>query len=114
MAVLCSNVFGQSDSTQYENGLPVTNDDTVRNFPSTDYYPFEKFRKLDVAELPKKVAHALKHESQYNGWERGNIYFDVNTQLYLIQIPRNEDAYVYGVNADGKSVSFDIYKRSPE
>lgn len=111
-AFVCSfPVAAQQDSTEYAYGIPVTEDDTATNFPSTDFYPPRNLKKLIPPELPRRVLKALTHEFQYKGWERGELFYDRNTENYLVQIPRNNDIYVYTLSAEGKPVSVDVYRK---
>ncbi len=104
-------VFAQEDSTEYEYGLPVTEDDTARNFPSVDLYPPANLKRLIPPQLPRRVLRALTRESQYKGWETGELYYDRNTDRYLIQIPRDDDMYVYTLSPEGKPVAINVYRK---
>jgi hypothetical protein len=112
--ILCTSVSltqAQRDSTRYEYGLPVTEDDTATDFPSTDLYPPTNYQQLNAAQLPRRVLRALRKQHQYRGWEQGVLYFDHNTKIYLVEVPRGNDNYVFGLNENGKPVSVDIYTR---
>jgi hypothetical protein len=112
--LLCSSacvLIAQTDSTRYEYGLPVTEDDTATDFPSTDLYPPTNYREVNVTDLPGRVRKALTKQDQYRGWEKGLLYFDQNTKIYFVEVPRGDDVHVFGLSKSGKPVSFDIYTR---
>jgi hypothetical protein len=104
-------VFAQEDSTKYEYGLPVTEDDTATNFPSADFYPPRNLKKLIAPELPRRVLKTLTRELQYRGWEKGELLYDGNADTYLIEIPRGSDAYRYTLSPEGKPLSIDVYRK---
>jgi hypothetical protein len=80
--LVCTSVsltLAQRDSTRYEYGLPVTEDDTATDFPSTDLYPPKNYQQLNAAQLPRRVLKALRKQHQYRGWEQGG-YILIRTQ----------------------------------
>jgi hypothetical protein len=107
---LCPALMAQADSTRFEYGLPVTDDDTAKNFPSADIYPLKSYQRLNATQLPKKVLKALRRK-EYKGWQQGDLYFDRNTEIYIVEVPRDKDVYVFGLSEEGKPVSLDIYTR---
>jgi hypothetical protein len=111
LMTFCYLANAQDDSTRYEWGLPVTNDDTAKSFPAQDFYPPQKLKSMVPALLPKRVLKALTKEQQYRGWETGELYYDENTGYYVIHIPRGNNIHVFGLDRRGKPVSISIYAR---
>ena len=103
--------IAQTDSTEYEYGLPVTDDDTAINFPSTDFFPPENLKALIPPQLPRRVLRALTKEFQYRGWEQGKLFLDKNTGNYIIEVPRGDETHIFGLTPSGKPVSFNVYTR---
>jgi hypothetical protein len=100
--------FSQSDSTQYINGLPVNEDDTVQNFPQGDRYPHNHYRKVNASDLPGKLKTALDKNEAFRGWEQSAVYFDDNNDLYYIRVRSGADLKVIGVNKRGKAVNYNV------
>lgn len=102
----------QNDSTtQYIQGIPVTDDDTVQNFPREDVYPINKLIVIPDDQLPGKLRKALNKDSQYEGWNKMPVYFDKNTSLYIVQVGEGLDVKRYGFNKNGKPVTFSEYTK---
>jgi len=109
-ALICScggaNVFAQSDSTRYINGLPVSEDDTVQQFPRNDLGPSNKLIPLTAKQLPPSVLEALEEKAQYQGWQDSTVYFEKNTGLYIVPVKYEEGVKIFGLNENGKPVTF--------
>ena len=104
--------FGQNDSTRYINGLPVSEDDTARTFPQRDIGPKEAIVAVPHASLPADLSKSLDGDDIYAGWKDTTVYYDANTNLYLIHIKTEESLKVYGLNDKGKPVTFREVNRS--
>jgi hypothetical protein len=100
------NAFCQNDSTRYINGLPVTEDDTVRQFPQQDLGTKNKLIAVEVNDLPPKLLNVLKKQKHYQGWQDSTIYFEKNTGLYYVPIKYEEGVKIFGLNENGDPVSF--------
>lgn len=98
-------VFGQ-DSTRYIHGLPVSDDDTVRNFPQTDRQPDNKYRALAVKDLPSRLRKTLDEEPQYEGWRDSTVYLEINTDLYIVPVKYDGGIKVFGLKEDGNAVTY--------
>lgn len=109
--IICVLCFGigdsnaQSDSTTYQFGLPVEEDDTVQNFPQQDLAPENHYRKMSINELPVKLRKRLR-TSDYEGWEKSGVYYDKNSDLYYVRVRRGEEIRSIGLNRNGKPVTF--------
>jgi hypothetical protein len=97
----------QQDSTIYVNGIPVSEDDTVANFPQTDFFPKENHRRVGTEKIPSKLRKALDTKPQFRKWEQTGVYFDTNTKLYIVKVPLENGYRIFGLDADGKPVTFD-------
>lgn len=98
--------FGQDDSTRYIHGIPVSDDDTVRNFPQRDRQPDNRYRPLSVAELPSGLLKVLDEEPQYDGWRDSTVYFEVNTDLYIVPVKYDGGVKIFGLQEDGNAVTY--------
>ena len=99
-------VFSQSDSTRYINGLPVSEDDTARQAPQTDFTPANKRVPVAEAYLPAELREVLDEEEIYRGWQDTTIYFERNTGLYIVPIRYSEGVKIFGLTKDGEPVTF--------
>lgn len=100
-------VFSQADSTRYINGLPVSEDDTVQQFPQADLGPKNKLTAVPVNKLPSRLLEVLESEDQYKGWQDSTIYFEKNTGLYLVPVKYKEGVKIFGLSENGDPVTFD-------
>jgi hypothetical protein len=98
--------FAQSDSTLYLNGLPVSQDDTVRNFPSSDYYPKNKPVVISHDKLPERLRAALNREPIYKGWNRLPVLYDKNTDRYTVRVINENDTVFYGLDKKGNPLTY--------
>jgi hypothetical protein len=99
-------VVAQSDSTQYVYGIPVTDEDSVENIPFPDLEPIDNYRKLDRSDLPSGLVKALETNDQFKGWEKRAVYLDKNTDLYIVTIPFGDAFRVFGLDKNGKGVTY--------
>jgi hypothetical protein len=106
LTALSPAVKGQQDSTVYLQGLPVSEDDTVQNFPHYDYFPKQDSEIIRYDLLPPKLQRQLKHNVNYKGWDQFPIYFNRHTDIYTIRIKEGGDTTVIGLNKNGKPVTF--------
>ncbi len=70
-----------------------------------DQPPFNKQTQLSKDEIPRRVLKALQTEEQYQGWEKFPVYYDNNTDLYLIRTQHETTITTYGLNKNGKPVT---------
>jgi hypothetical protein len=96
----------QTDSTIYQNGLPVSSDDSVRNFPSDDYYPRNAEIRVRNVELPQSLLKALNDDSLYRGWQKLPVLYNKNTKIYTVRVITKTDTAYYGFNDRGKPVTY--------
>lgn len=109
--VVSTNVLAQGDTIRYIQGLPVSDDDTVRQFPERDLQPANDLRPVGLPALPADVLEALDEEDQYRGWRDSIVYFQENTGLYLVPIKYKGGVKIFGVNKDGDPVTYDEVER---
>lgn len=99
--------YSQTDSaTVYRHGLPVSEDDTVQNFPQYDYYPKNIQVVIPDHHLPSKLHKTLHNNPRYKGWDQLPVYYNKNTDIYTIRILENSDTTFIGLNKNGKPVSY--------
>jgi len=97
----------QGDSaTHYIHGLPVSEDDTVQNFPANDYAPANEVIVVPAGKLPENLLNALNEKSEFKGWERLPVLKEVNTGIYRVRILNKTDTTFFGLNENGKVVSY--------
>ena len=111
--LLCGSVYGQEDSTIYRFGLPVSNDDTARQFLERDMEPRNELTEVPVNELPDEVLEALDSQDQYKGWRDSTVYYEENTGHYLVHVKREDGIRVFGLSENGEVVTFDMVTESP-
>lgn len=109
-----SELLAQTDSTTFKHGLPVDEDDTVAVFPQTDLFPPENVVLLSPSQIPKKVKKALQKGDQYSGWERGAVYLDKNTNLFLVEIKQGNSSRIFGLDDSGRPVTYDEVSRNDD
>lgn len=107
-------LFSQSDSTRYINGLPVSEDDTVQNFLPHDAEPKNERVAVALAALPADLLRSLEKEGLYSGWKDTAVFYDRNTGLYLIHVKKGESLKIFGLNKNGKPVTYDEVSRRRE
>jgi hypothetical protein len=100
------NGKAQSDSIDYNHGVPIGNDDTVQNFPDNDLEPKTKLSVVDAEKLPATLRKALKTKSIYKGWDKFPVIFNHTTGLYQIRVVQAGDTTVLGVNKNGDTVTY--------
>jgi hypothetical protein len=106
LCLLAAESSAQNDSTRYINGLPVTEDDTARQVVQSDIEPKDKLRAVAPEALPADLLKTLEDEEQYAGWRDSTVYFDANTNLYIVHIKSGDAVKIIGLNENGKPVTF--------
>ena len=104
-------VLAQDDSTRYIFGLPVSEDDTARQFPVRDLAPKNTRTPVNASALPQSLLEILDREPQYEGWRDSTVYFDKNTGLYLVPVRYEQDVRIFGLNENGRPVTYDDVSR---
>jgi len=61
---------------------------------------------MAATQLPHRVLKSLQRESIYSGWEKLPVLFDKNTGIYTVRIKAENDTIYYGLNENGKPVSY--------
>lgn len=106
-------MYAQGDSTVYRFGLPVSDDDTARQFLQRDMEPRNELTAVPVKNLPREVLEALDSEDQFEGWRDSIVYYQENTGRYVVPVKADDGIRIYGVNKNGKAVTFDMISESP-
>lgn len=97
----------QNDSTVYINGIPVTESDTVTNFPDTDLFPKTNHERIHYDKIPSKLRKILERKSLYKGWNQTGVFLDKNTNLYLVRVSVKKGYKIFGLDKNGNPVTFD-------
>jgi hypothetical protein len=110
IVLLCPTIcFAQqkdlTDSTEFRFGLPVSNDDTVKEV-RTDQDPSNQWIAIKGSAIPKKLRRVLDKRETYEGWEKGELYYDKSIDRYLLRMHEGNAVRTYGLAADGSPVSF--------
>lgn len=111
LSLSVAGAWAQADSTRYINGLPVTGDDTVPNFPPTDFSPKENLVPVKARDLPPQVQAALEKGDQYAGWKDTVVYRDLNTGLFIVPVRDKDEIRIFGLSENGDPVTFDEMSR---
>lgn len=98
----------ESDSTVYRFGLPVSNDDTTRQFLQDDRIPRNEWKAVPVDDLPSEVLEAITEGDQYKGWRDSTVYYEENTGHYIVPVEAEDGLRIYGLSEDGEPVTFDM------
>lgn len=94
-----------TDSTTFRYGLPVSNDDTTRAVRS-ELDPANQWILISKDAIPRKLRKKLDRNDVYQGWEKGNLYYDRSIDQYLLRIRNGNAITTYGLAPDGSPVSF--------
>jgi hypothetical protein len=93
-----------TDSSEYRYGLPVSNDDTVKRARSDE--DRDRWVAVPVNKIPKRLRHTLQKNDVYEGWEKGEVFYDGTIDRYLVRIREEKSIRTYGFNSGGGAVSF--------
>jgi hypothetical protein len=93
-----------TDSTEYRYGLPISNDDTVKRARSDEERA--RWTAVPINKIPKKLRHTLQKNDVYEGWEKGEVFFDAAIDRYLVRIREEKSVRTYGFSSSGAAVSF--------
>lgn len=62
-------------------------------------------------QVPRRVRKALTENDIYDGWQEGEIYLNRNTGLYMLYLTRGDLINKFGLDAEGKQVTFISFKK---
>lgn len=115
MLFVAMDAFAQEDSTRYINGLPVSEDDTARQFlQNRDLEPKDRLVIVPLDRLPEKLVDELDSEDIYQGWRDTSVYFDSNTKIYHIPVKYADGVKIFGMRENGDPVTFREVSDPPE
>lgn len=115
MLLFAMDAFAQEDSTRYINGLPVSEDDTARQFlQNRDLEPKDRLVIVPLDRLPEKLMDELDSEDLYQGWRDTAVYFDSNTKIYHVPVKYAEGVKIFGMRENGDPVTFREVSDPPE
>lgn len=62
-------------------------------------------------QIPRRVRKALNGNDIYDGWENGEIYLNRNTGLYMLYLTRDNEVAKFGLDEEGRQVTFVSFKK---
>jgi hypothetical protein len=62
-------------------------------------------------QVPRRVRKALNENEIYDGWQDGEIYLNRNTGLYMLYLTRGNLINKFGLDVDGKQVTYISFKK---
>lgn len=104
----------QSDSIEYINGLPITNQDTLPAGGADIDITNEKFVTLSPEQLPSEIVKTLNEDTLYKEWQNARIVLDKNTHLYWLHFSAGNTIRSYGFSKEGSVVSIDEKTKTEE
>lgn len=99
-------VCAQTDTTERRPIFSDIKQDSSEISIQTDHVPVSKSVEVSKSSMPRKLVDALEKEKQYKGWEKFPVYQDSNTKLYLVRVQHGNSIRKYGLNENGKPVTF--------
>jgi hypothetical protein len=95
------SVFAQQDTT---SSTPI------QGLPSGQQQAGEQKEdrvEVDKAKLPPTMLKELNNGDQYKGWEDANIYYEKNSDQYLLNIAKENTTQTFRFDKDGNPIVTD-------
>lgn len=70
--------------------------------PRLDYV--ESRKRIQPEEVPQPVRETLQSRAEYNDWQNAKIYFDENTEEYILEFSEAAETKSYRFNPEGKPI----------
>lgn len=70
--------------------------------PRLDY--IEKRKRITAEEVPEPVRQTLQSDSAYDDWQDAALYYDENTEEYILEFRKAAKARTYRFNKAGKRI----------
>ena len=70
--------------------------------PRLDYV--ENRKRIKPEEVPQPVRETLQSNAQYNAWQDSKIYYDENTEEYVLEFTDASKTKTYRFNKEGKQI----------
>ena len=94
-----------TDTTEFRYGLPISNDDTTERV-KTDEDQYNQWVPIDAQKIPDALKNTLNKKEIYNGWERGQLYYDKRIRQYVVRIREAKSIRTYSFSREGAVISF--------
>jgi maltooligosyltrehalose synthase len=79
----------------------------TQNIPEQREEQKEDRVEVDRNRIPPAMQKALKESSRYEGWETGNIFYERNTDQYLVHIIRENKTVTFRFDKHGNPIVTD-------
>jgi hypothetical protein len=109
LGLVSVGVFAQKDSVstdQPEPGQPQGQYGTQRvPQPAGDLK--EDRVEVESDQVPPAMLDELNANSTYAGWEEGNIFYEKNTDQYIIHVVRDNTTHTFRFDKEGNAIRTD-------
>jgi hypothetical protein len=61
--------------------------------------------EVSRGDLPPLMKTALQHEEKYAGWEKGTVYFEKNSDQYIVHIVKENTTETFRFDKKGKAIT---------
>ena len=103
-------------SDQLMAQFPTSENTALLNEHQRYWHEHKNYLKLEknsievsTKEIPAKLQKTLNENELYKDWQDSPLYFDKNTNLYNLYIKKDSTIVVYGLNKQGKAVTYNSY-----
>ena len=76
-----------------------------------DLPPFQEMILMSKDTIPTRLRKTLQDNPLYSGWEGAPLYFDKNTDLYMLYMKNEKAITVYGFSEKGKAITYNSYSK---
>jgi hypothetical protein len=70
--------------------------------------------EVNPGDIPSKMRDALQNESKYRGWENGRLYFEKNSDQYLLHLVKENSTQTYRFDKSGYPITTEKATESSE
>ena len=78
-------------------------DPAVRHLPPRLDY-IEERQRITPEEVPDQVRETLESSAKYAGWEKAMVFFDKNTEEYLVEFKDAGKTTTFRFNREGRPI----------
>jgi hypothetical protein len=98
---LYCNVQAQSPAPEPDTLKEVKQTDPeAKTLPKNSNYTTDQV-KITSGQLPQQIKKTLNTDTQYEGWEKGQLYKSKSGDLYVLKITKSDTTRTYQFNASG-------------
>jgi hypothetical protein len=69
--------------------------------------------KVQASEIPARMGEELRKNDKYAGWENGTIFYEKNSDQYLVHIQKENTTETYRFTKLGEPVTDDALRKEP-